>query len=173
MAKEPIRIELDSREVLAALADLHDRAGDMTDLMAELAGILEDASERAFQNERDPASGVPWAELSETTQQRRDDPLAKILQDTCSLVGSLDSEHDAHSATVGFAEKYASTHHFGAKKGQFGSAGGAYQFDGDSLRPRQVPIPWGDIPARPIVGVDESDISEIDAAVQRYISDSF
>lgn len=173
MAREPITIELDSREVLAALADLQGRTDDMTELMDELAGILEDASERAFQNQRDPATGAPWAELSETTKKRRDDPLGKILQDSGGLVGSLDSEHDSKSATVGFAEKYASTHHFGAKKGQFGTASGAFQFDGESLRPRQVPIPWGDIPARPIVGVDESDISEIYSAVQRYISASF
>jgi phage virion morphogenesis protein len=169
MAKEPIRIELDSREVLAALADLEGRAGDMTDLMADLAGILEGASERAFQKEKDPATGAPWAELSETTKQRRADPLAKILQDSGSLVGSLDSEHDSNSATVGFAEKYASTHHFGAKKGQFGTASGAFYFDGESLRPRQVPIPWGDIPARPIVGISKEDEQEILDAVSAYI----
>jgi phage virion morphogenesis protein len=161
MARDPIQFEIDSKAVLAALSSLQDRAENMTELMSDLAGILEDASERAFQKERDPTTGAPWAELSETTKQRRDDPLAKILQDSGSLVGSLDSEHDSKSAIVGFSEKYAAIQHFGATKGEFGTTS------------RGSAIPWGDIPARPILGLGDQDISEIDSVVQRYISSTF
>lgn len=161
MANSDIRIEFDSEELLAALSGLQARFEDMTPLMSELSGILEDASERAFINEKDPDTGTPWAPLSETTKARRNDPLAKILQDSGSLVGSLSTDHDARSATVGFAEKYAGTHHHGAAKGEFGNTS------------RGAPIPWGDIPARPIVGLAESDIQEIEDAVSAYISASF
>jgi len=161
MAKSEFRIEFDAEKVLATLADLQERAEDLTPLMSELAGILEDASERAFQNEQDPETGAAWARLSATTKAKRSDPLASILQDSGSLVGSLTTDHDARSATVGFAEKYASTHHHGAAKGEFGETS------------RGAPIPWGEIPARPIVGIGESDRSEIRDAVSHYISSAF
>jgi len=163
---DQFRIEFDDKAVLTALRRAEEGARDLGPLMEQLAGILEDASERAFKQERDPTTGAPWAALSPVTQNKE---VAEgklrgahpILQVSGSLVLSMRSEHDATSATVGFAEKYASTQHHGAKKGEFGRTR------------RGAPIPWGDIPARQIVGIGESDQTETLDAVSQYISSAF
>jgi phage virion morphogenesis protein len=166
---EPFRIEVDDREVMAALAGLQGAADDLTPLMAEIEGILVDATERAFENQEDPATGAPWAELSPVTKSRRADPDGPILKDSGSLVSSVNGAHDADSAEAGVSEIYGITHQLGAKKGQYGSASGAFQFDGEGLSPMQIPIPWGDIPARPFLGIGDEDKEEISDAVSRYI----
>jgi phage virion morphogenesis protein len=171
---DQIQIEIDDRALLAALANAIAASVDLTPLMQDIAGVLEDASERAFINQADPATGAPWAPLSETTKKRRKrGPPFAILQDNGDLAGSLGSSHTSDEAVVGVAEKYGVTHQFGAKRGQYGFAAGAYTFDGDEIRPRAIPIPWGDIPARPFLGIGPTDEKEILALVSGYISSSF
>ncbi len=156
-----ILIEVDDSDILSRLSAAAAATADLTPLMSEIEGIMVDATERAFMQQRDPTTGVPWAALSETTKSRRRDPAGPILQDSSSLVQSVTGRHDATSAEVGVAEKYGITHQLGAKRGQYGSTS------------RGSAIPWGDIPARPFLGLGEDDKNEIMDAANRYISSSF
>lgn len=161
---------VDDREIIEYLNELDRRGENLAEPMEDIAGVLEDAIERAFQAEADPATGVPWPALRPATIKKRGGEPLQILQDSGALAGSIGSESDQTSATAGLGEIYATTHHFGAKKGQFGTASGAYQSDGQGLSPRQVPIPWGDIPPRPLVGINEDDSTEIMAILSGYFS---
>lgn len=157
---DQFRIEVDKQDVLYALQQAQLYVRDLTPLMKEIEGILVDAAQRAFKEEQDPETGVPWAALSPVTIARRGSGATK-LQDTSNLVQSISSNHDATSATVGVSEKYGITHQLGTKKGEYLKA-----TDGG-------PVPWGDIPARPFLGIGKSDQNEILDAVSRYISISF
>ena len=161
MSEDQFRLEVDDQDVLDALAAAQAAMTDLTPLMSEIEGIMVDAIERSFINEQDPTTGVPWAALSPVTKARRGDPNGPKLQDKGDLVNSVRGDHDASSAEAGVAEKYGITHQLGAKRGQYGETS------------RGSPIPWGDIPARPFVGVGEDDKTDIRDAVSRYISTSF
>lgn len=158
---DQFRIEVDDQEILAKLSEAQAELADMSPLMEEIQGILVDAIERAFKEQKDPTTGAPWAALSEVTKARRGDPNGPILQDSSSLVQSITGRSDATSAEAGVAEKYGVTHQKGAKKGQYGKTA------------RGASIPWGDIPARPFAGLGKDDRDEILAVVKRYLpSDS-
>ena len=59
---------------------------------------------------------------------------------------------------VGSGRVYAGTHQFGAKRGAFGRTA------------KGGPIPWGDIPARPFLGLSDADANEITALVAGYLA---
>jgi len=174
---EQIRIEVQDGELRAALARAVASATDLAPLMLDISAVLQAAADNAFTEQADPSTGAPWAPLSETTKKRRKGqaPFA-ILQDKGILAAAIGSQHTSDEAIVGVANPaaiYAVTHQFGARRGQYGSAAGAYTFDGDEIRPRAIPIPWGDIPARPFLGIGWTDEEEILDLVSTYISSSF
>ena len=149
-----IEIEYRDREVRAALDRLRRAARDLRPAMRDIAAALEDSVLESFDAEASP-DGDPWAPLSEATRSRRERrgtwPGMK-LQAEGALVRSVSSAHDADSAVAGTNLVSAPVHQFGAKKGEFGSTR------------RGTPIPWGDIPARPFLGVSAAareDISDI------------
>lgn len=162
---DQIRIEIDDEQALRALQRAAESGRDLSPLMSDIAGVIEDAIERAFQTQSDPETGEPWAPLAESTKSARrrrggSEPFA-ILQDSSSLVQSIGSESSATEAAAGVAEIYGTTHQFGAEKGEFGATR------------HGVSIPWGDIPARPFLGLSDEDETEILDLVSTYLSDSF
>jgi len=54
---------------------------------------------------------------------------------------------------------YAAVHQFGAAQGAFGNTS------------RGSPIPWGDIPARPYLGLSDDDRQEIETFVADRLGD--
>ena len=142
-----IEIEVQDQDVRDALNRLISQGvGDLSPVMRRIAGAMESGVEDAFQSERSPA-GVPWSDLSDvTTQRRKSQQRIKKLQVTGDLAGSIHSRHDARSASAGTNLVYAATHQFGAAKGAFGR--GTYK-----TRKGSFPIPWGNIPARPFLGL--------------------
>ena len=61
---------------------------------------------------------------------------------------------------VGSPLIYAGVHQFGAKKGAFGTTS------------KGSPIPWGDIAARPFLGVSNDDEREIVDIILDHLTDS-
>lgn len=144
-----------------------DNAEDMRlNIMRGLGGVLLAAIERGFRDEADPVTGVAWADLSPVTLARRAKKghTGKKLQVSGRLASSFgEVELSASSVIVGSNVVYATTMHYGAKQGAFG------RMSILSTR-REVPIPWGDIPARPLLPIgengemnstDEEDIAEV------------
>lgn len=124
---------------------------DMSPIARQVAGVLADAPERAFAGQRDPVTGRGWHDLSPVTIARRaqkghDGP---ILQVSGLLAGSIQADSGRDYAIVGTNEPHAPTHQFGAVRGAFGRTR------------RGGPIPWGNIPPRPFLGVGPEDEEEI------------
>ena len=157
-----VTIRYDDRDVVGALNRLLRAGADLTPAMRSIAGVLEEGAEEAFQSQQAP-DGTPWASLSEHTKNRRAKKgkwPGQILQVTGDLAGGITSAYDASSAVAGTNLVYAPTHQFGAEEGDFGSTG------------RGRPIPFGDIPARPFLGVSHEAELDILDAINRHFSDA-
>ncbi len=163
-----IIVQYEDNEVLTALNRLLAAGRNLNPLMKIIASHLEDTIEEAFKTETSP-EGKKWQALSEVTKDHRAKQkkrTGEILQLSGELARSIVSRHDATSAIAGTNIKYATTHQFGAKKGEFGRF--------SIIKTRQVvPIPWGDIPARPFLGVSKQTRVQINNAVRRHIKTAF
>ena len=160
-----IKVEIQDKAVRAKIRDLIALGADLSPVTAIIAGKLQRITNKAFDREKDPATGAPWEPLSDVTLERRrkagrvsrSSGEARKLQMKGDLLNSITAQHDSTSAVVGTNLVYASTHQFGAKQGSFGSTS------------RGGPIPWGDIPARPYLGVSDRDKASIIDAISRHI----
>lgn len=81
---------------------------------------------------------------------------AAMLEQSGALQRSLRAEHGRNAAITGIDLIYAATHQFGAKKGQFANKKGR-------------PILWGDLPARPFLGVHNQERKQIRAALLNHL----
>ncbi|WP_449103641.1 phage virion morphogenesis protein [Pseudomonas veronii] len=130
-----ITVELDHERLQAALRRVEWAVGDVAPLMRGIASELVSQTEENFAEEGRP----DWADLSETTTQRRAKTgnwPGQILQiSSAGLAASVTSHADDSSALVGSNKPYAAMMHFGGTKSAF-------------------PHLWGDIPGRPFLPMD-------------------
>lgn len=111
---------------------------DQDQLLDDLAGDIVNMVDLAFREETSP-DGEAWAGLTDLTLSRRREGGAHILRDRGDLAASfLPQPAAGGEVMVGSVDEKAPTHQYGAKQGQYGSW-------------RNHPIPWGDIPARPML----------------------
>jgi len=160
MAGARISIKADGGElVLDALRRLEAAAQNMEPVFSDIGEYLELSHEERWNKQESP-EGIPWAPLSPVyaaRKQKKGKP-SKILV----LDGYLKLLHyNASNEGLKFGTDriYGATMHFGAEKGSFKS-----EADGG-------PIPWGDIPARPFLGISEDDREEILARVTEWLEE--
>lgn len=172
-----IQIEVDDREVLDVLAKLARRAGDLSPALRQIGEDMVDSTRRRFATGTAP-DGARWTPNSQTTLLRylggkdrprglfgkRDGRLTakgigvalgkKPLVDSGNLASTINYQvvDGGRTLLVGSPQKYAAVQQFGAKKGSLG--GGA---------------PWGDIPARPFLGISADDRRSILDVLQAYL----
>lgn len=156
-------INLDTSELERVLHNAANHLTHTAPLMEDISRALLSETMMNFQLGGRPA----WAGLSPLTIARRRGGSGAILQDTGELKRSIKATHTNDTATVGSNLKYAPTHQFGAKQGEFGRSD------------RNTPLPWGDIPARPFIPMDKNgDISHdgflaVREVVNGYLAGSF
>ena len=137
-------INLDASELERVLHNAANHLTHTAPLMEDISRALLSETMMNFQFGGRPA----WAGLSPLTIARRRGGAGAILQDTGELKRSIKATHSNDTATIGSNLKYAPTHQFGAKQGEFGRSD------------RNTPLPWGNIPARPFIPMDKNgDIS--------------
>lgn len=154
-----IAIRIDDGQVRAALNALIRAGADLTPAMREISELLREEAAAAFEKEAAP-DGAAWAPLSPVTVALRK-KIGKgprpILQITGGLVNSLTRAHGADFAAAGTNKIYAATQQFGAAKGEFGATA------------RGAPIPWGDIPARPFLGLSAEGAGDVVRILQQHL----
>jgi len=142
-----IAVELQDAEVQAGFASLDAVLADLTPVMQEIGAFLV-ASVQARIDAGVTHEGVPFAPRSQTTLDKyaKDNAtFGGVLRKAGYLRGSIASQAGPFSVEVGSNRIYAAVMQFGAEQGAFGSTS------------RGGPIPWGDIPARPYLGLSETD----------------
>lgn len=143
MSKPPITIDIDDREVRQALENLQRHVADLTPVMHDIGQVLVDGMRARLRDSRD-VEGRPFAPNSPVTLARKKG--TRPLVDS----GMMADERFIYQAGRDYVEAgsnaaQAATLHFGAKRGAHGKTR------------RGAPIPWGDIPARPFVGLSSED----------------
>ena len=152
-----IHIELDDSSVQSAFNRLLAGGADLSPLLRDIGERLQTTTKDRFDDAKAP-DGTPWAPLSEVTKARKNKN--KILIQDRYLRDLINYQISGNTLLVGSSRIYASTHQFGAEKGSFGRT------------KRGAPIPWGDIPARPFLGLSDDDRKDVLEIVSDYIADT-
>lgn len=105
-----IEVIIQDDEVQDMLGRLLQRTDDLSEPMGDIARILANTTEDAFQDETSPF-GVPWAPL----KSGRD---GKILQDSGQLAASIDASSGKDYAELTVGKVYGAIHQFGGKTGR-------------------------------------------------------
>ena len=154
-----IDIEFNDEAVTEDLLGAANALGDLTPLMQEIAEYLVAGNQDRIGRGEAP-DGMPYAPRSQTTIDHYNalgiiygHPLNVTGELRLSLAASAGPDH----AAVGTNVLQAAVMHFGAAKGAFGTDA------------RGRPIPWGDIPARPVLGISDEDIAAIRADIADWL----
>ncbi|MDH2525261.1 phage virion morphogenesis protein [Acinetobacter baumannii] len=131
-------IELGNRELRTRLTRVAEAMLDTSPLGHSIANSFLTVTEDNFDSEGRPA----WAGLSLVTIARRKS--GKILFVSGQLRRSITTRVSDNEVEIGTNDPKAPTQHFGAKQGQYGKSS------------RNGPLPWGNIPARPFLPMDEN-----------------
>jgi len=151
-----IRIEIDDREVRQALDDLRRRTSNMKPAMHTIGQALMEGSRERILSGRD-WTGQPFAPNSPATLARKKGNKPLINEKTF-VTSRLHYEASADSVIVGSSAVQAAVLQFGAKKGAFGAT------------KRGAKIPWGDIPARRYLPIQDG--GQLDDAARSLILDA-
>lgn len=168
-----LRIEADDRNVLAALNDLSGKIGDLSQVLSDIGETLIESTKRRFDSSTGP-DGEAWAPNTQTTilqylgaykssfsrktglisakGAERAMNKKPLIGETRSLMSTINWQLDGpNKLFVGSPMIYAGVQQFGASAHKFGAA------------------PWGDIPARPFLGISEEDRRDILDVITDYL----
>lgn len=151
-------IEIKDDEITAALDRLLLDLGDMTEVMQEIGELLMASTKDRFTKGEAP-DGSKWAAKSQTTlnaygarKSNRVDS-RPLFGPSGMLSSQIFYEVGSNQVEVGSNRVYAAMMQFGGTKAAF-------------------PHLWGDIPARPFLGVSEDDRAGILATVEDWLATS-
>lgn len=147
-----ITVEFRDGEILAGIDRLQEQLGDMTTFMGDLGELLVASTKARFAAGTDP-DGTAWAQNSAVTLARKSDP-RPLFGTSGSLNSQIFSAAGADYVQVGSAMVYAAMMQFGGTKDRW-------------------PHLWGDIPARPYLGLSDEDKENILAETQDWLSGAF
>lgn len=161
-----IIFQVHSEALEQRLKDMADRINNKT-LLQKAGAIVRESVRTNF-----AAGGRPnkWAPLKTRAGQP--------LRDRGILQNSITSKVSGDRVYVGTSVKYAAVHQFGARKGSFGTVLARVRShertrDGKThtvrAHARKQLVPWGDIPARPFLLVQDEDRVELEAVLADYI----
>lgn len=159
MAGAFLEITVDDRELSAALQKLQAKLGDLTPVFRDLGEHLLNSTRARFDSQTGP-DGRSWPALSPDYVKHKPKNKDKILTLDGFLRGQMTIQVSPHELRIGTPPQvpYGATHQFGAKKGAFG------------VNKRGNPIPWGDIPARPFLGLSDQDRADVMDILSEWLS---
>ncbi len=150
MAGVRYSVRVNDAEVQEALNQLIKRGTDLTPAMANIGEELLISHDQRFRDQKSP-EGIPWAPLSEATKSLKSKNVDTILVLNHVLSGTLNYQASSDNLLFGSPLEYAATHQFGR-----------------TTSPNSM-IPNKEIPARPFLGVDESDRDMILDTLSDYL----
>lgn len=164
-------ITVEDAQVRAALQRLRARTDNLAPVLKAIGEDLVESTKQRFGSSTAP-DGTPWAPNSQVTISRylglsrgnfkKDGSLSKkgearqsskkpLTGETGALAGQIHYQVTGNVLEVGSSMEYAAMQQFGGKKADF-------------------PNLWGDIPARPFLGLSAGDIAGIEQTVLDYLN---
>lgn len=168
------RVEFNDDEVSRALAALADALSDMSLPMDEIGQMLVLTTKDRMTAGISP-DGSPFAPRSPVTIARYEKSGEKYgpqpLWRTRTMQSNIAHRSGRDFAEVGSNAIQAAVMHFGAAQGEFGAVMGRTR--PSEKRPKSqdyfMPLPWGNIPARPFLGLSETDRDNIIEIVGEWL----
>jgi phage virion morphogenesis protein len=155
-----IRIDIDDDAVTAALANMSTGVTDMTPVMNRIGAALV-ASTKARIAAGVTPEGTAFAPRSQVTLDRYARTGQKHGPHPLTMDGYMAAgiahQYGPDYAEVGSNAIQAAVMQMGAAQGQFGAHIGKDKLGRDHFHS----IPWGDIPARPFLGLSEDDRNDV------------
>lgn len=167
-----IRVDLTTNEVSAALKRVSDALSDLTPMMQDIGEYMVKSTKDNFAEAESP-DGKKWAPRKQSTMdayaRRKDTPgPTPLIGPTKSLSGTISYEASGDSVEWGSNMIYAAVQQFGAEAGEFGARMGVNK----KGRRFFMPIPWGNIPARPFLGLGPDDEKAIGAIIAEHLGEA-
>ena len=151
-----ITITLDDTEFSRWLQRSLASLSNPTDALREIGEVLVQSTQARFGTKKSP-SGATWAANSPVTIAIKGHG-SQLRGKSGALGDTIHYQLDGSSAVeVGSNMIYAAVQQFGQPKGASGRT------------KRGAPIPWGDIPPRPFVGVSQEDEDRITEIMADYL----
>ena len=151
-------VELKSEAVTEALTRAIAQLDDMTPLMTDIGEILIASTKARFPIGEAP-DGSKWKAKSQTTlnaygarKSNRTD-VRPLFGPSGMLSSQIFSDPSADQVEIGSNRVYAAMMQFGGTKAEF-------------------PHLWGDIPARPFLGISAEDEANITAQIADYLTEA-
>jgi len=158
-------VEIDDRALRETLKRLLEKIGN-------LEPAYRDIGEKWLLNTRNryeklqtgsTVDGVTWPALKPSTLSKKQKNTDKILVEEGTLRDSrMVADIRGDSLVLGSSDKRAAAHQFGMPKGYAGTT-----------KKRGLPIPWGNIPARPFVTVSGDDEQDFLDIITNHLKDAF
>ena len=162
-----ITMEFNDGEARLVLAQIEAALTDMTPLMRDLGDMLVQSTQDRMLRGEQP-DGTSFAPRSAVTLAR----YAKLglsygapLNQSGEMRGQIAFDAGADYVEVGSNAIQAAVMQFGAAQGEFGASIGKDKLGRDHFHT----IPWGDIPARPFIGLSGEDQTNIVAEVEEWL----
>lgn len=146
-----IEVKIDDAAIKKALSNLQQAAGNLRPALKAIGEDLKESTQQRFVSKTGP-DGQQWDDNSDVTIERkgRNAPLvgegSLAEQISAALIGDDTLE-------IGSSMQYAAMQQFGGKKSEF-------------------PFLWGDIPARPFLGISSEDEAKILSTIEEFLTDS-
>jgi len=175
-----ITIKINDREVVEALGKLARRCSDLRPAMDDIGEYMVEATKQRFVRGEAP-DGTKWAPNKATTLReyfrkrgggtvlRKGERMKvaggellgagkKVLIGESKRLGTeIASRPESRRVEITSNLIYAATQQFGAQKGSFGRT------------KKGAPIPWGNIPARPFLGLSDKDKEAVLDIIQEHL----
>lgn len=176
-----ITVELDAAEVRRALQRLEESARDLQPVLRAIGELLVESTKERFRGGVGP-DGSPWPPnrpstvLAQLRRRAGADTLRRgeaaprvaagsagkrpLIGESRRLSSEIAYEVGPDQVAIGSSLVYAATQQFGAPRGAFGRTR------------RGAPIPWGDVPPRPFLGLSAVDDRSVVDAVEHVLASS-
>ncbi len=160
------KLEYNDAQVRAALDSLQAALTDMSRPMDEIGQTMVDSTQQRMRQGISP-DGTPFAPRSPVTLARYAAEGKKYGPHPLWLTSTMRQQvaHRAGPDAVSWGSNaiQAAVMQFGAEQGEFGVQMGRTR--PSEKRPKSqdyfIPLPWGNIPPRPFIGVSEQDRTDI------------
>lgn len=170
MAGVTFTVEINDLAARERISDLIARMDDPGRFYKPVGEHLVNSAKSNFESETAP-DGTPWQLLRPSTLQRRiklGQTSTKILTVSKRLQASIIYQIEDGGVRVGSPIPYAGVQQLGAAQGAFGAFMGKDKLGRDHFHH----LPWGNIPARPYIGVSTADEVEIIELAEAWLGEA-
>lgn len=195
----PTRIDIDDQEVASAIKKAASELQDLRPMQRQIGELLVDSTRQRFATSTAP-DGSRWLANARTTIERFLDRKSyygktgklnakgaqaavgkkPLIGHSRSLSTQIRYQVESGVLVIGSSMEYARVQQEGAKQGEFGRVIATNlsrwrKFDEKDFRrysgtKKGHPVPWGDIPARPFLGISNEDREAILDVIERRLS---